>query len=158
MDLPEEGEVEQVCLVCKATYYHNAKPCAGAFVIQDGKVMLVRRGIEPYKDYWDIPGGFLDPDEHPEEGAVREVREETGLLVRTTDLQGIFIDTYGEDASEYTINIYYRAEVVEGEAEPQTDAVDIGWFGPDELPKKIAFDHARVALEHWAVEEASRSL
>lgn len=153
LDAPEEGAITQVCLTCGATHYHNAKPCAGAFVVRDGKVMLVRRGVEPYKDYWDIPGGFLAPDEHPEQGAVREVQEETGLLVRTTNLQGIFVDTYGEDTSEHTLNIYYRAEVVEGMSAPGTDAVEIGWFGPDELPENIAFAHARAALEQWAVDE-----
>lgn len=157
LDPPEEGGVEQVCLACGAAYYHNAKPCAGAFVVRGGKVMLVRRGIEPYKGWWDIPGGFLAPDEHPEDGAVREVLEETGLRVRITNLVGIFIDTYGDDMSEHTLNIYYRAEVAEGVAEPRTDAVEIGWFGPDELPEKIAFDHARAALEEWAALEQERA-
>ncbi|RME43998.1 MAG: NUDIX domain-containing protein [Chloroflexi bacterium] len=150
LDPPDEDGVRQVCLACGDTYYHNAKPCAGAFVVRDGKVMLIRRGIEPYKGYWDIPGGFLAPGEHPEAGAVREVREETGLLVQLTDLVGIFVDTYGEESPEYTLNIYYRAEVVEGVPEPRTDAVEIGWFGPDELPENIAFSHARSALEAWA--------
>ena len=120
--------------------------------------MLVRRDVEPYKDYWDIPGGFLAPDEHPEEGAIREVREETGLLICLTNLVGIFVDTYGEDASEYTLNIYYRAEVVEGTPEARTDAAEIGWFGPDELPEQIAFKHVRVALEQWAANEFERKI
>lgn len=145
-----------MCAVCDAAYYQNPKPCAGAFVVRNGEVMLVRRGIEPYKDYWDIPGGFLAPDEHPEEGAVREVEEETGLRVSVTDLIGIFVDTYGEDASEHTLNIYYRAEVVDGEAQPRTDAVEVGWFAPDELPQNIAFDHAPAALEQWAAFERER--
>jgi 8-oxo-dGTP diphosphatase len=115
--------------------------------------MLVRRGVEPYKGYWDIPGGFLAPDEHPEAGAMREVSEETGLLVRTTRFQGIFMDTYGENSSEYTLNIYYRAEIIAGVPEPRTDAVEIGWFGPHELPEEIAFEHARAALSQWALEE-----
>lgn len=142
--------------MCDAAFYHNAKPCAGAFAVRDGKVMLVRRGIEPYKDHWDIPGGFLDSDEHPEHAAVREVQEETGLDVHVTDLIGIFVDTYGEDASEYTLNIYYRAEVDGGEAEARTDAVEIGWFAPDELPENIAFEHAPAALEQWAAFEQRR--
>lgn len=153
LDVPEEGDIKQVCVVCDTAYYHNAKPCAGAFVVQDGNVMLVRRGIEPFKGHWDIPGGFLGPDEHPEDGAVREVQEETGLQVRVTDLVGIFVDVYGEGASEHTLNVYYRAEVVGGEPEPCTDAVEIGWFAPDELPEDIAFEHAREALSQWAVFE-----
>ena len=150
---PAEGGIEQDCLACGTAFYHNAKPCAGAFVVRDGQVMLVRRGIGPYKGYWDIPGGFLSPDEHPEAGAAREVREETGLNVRITDLVGIFVDTYGEGASEYTLNIYYRAEIINGIAEPRSDAVEIGWFNRDRLPEKIAFDHARSALQQWAATE-----
>lgn len=88
---------------------------------------------------------------------MREVLEETGLQVRITNLVGIFVDTYGEDASEYTLNIYYRAEVVDGEPEPRSDAVEIGWFGPDELPEEIAFEHARAALEQWAAYERQGS-
>ncbi len=156
LDLPEEGEIEQICAVCGAAYYNNAKPCAGAFVVRDGQVMLVRRGIEPYKDYWDIPGGFLAPDEHPEQAAIREVREETGLQVQTTELVGIFVDTYGAGSAEHTLNVYYRAEIVGGEPEPQDDAVDIGWFGPDELPEEIAFEHALTALNQWADLERKR--
>lgn len=153
LDPPEAGGYKQVCLACGETCYNNAKPCAGAFVVHNGKVMLVRRGAEPYKGFWDIPGGFLAPNEHPKEAAIREVREETGLEIRLTNLVGIFVDTYGEDTSEYTLNIYYRAEVVGGEPNPQTDAVAIGWFGPDELPEQIAFKHARAALEQWAAME-----
>lgn len=156
LDQPDEGDLEQVCGVCDAVYYHNPKPCAGAFVVRDGKVMLVRRGIEPYKDCWDIPGGFLAPDEHPVDGAIREVEEETGLRVQSTDFVGIFTDTYGDGAAEHTLNIYYRAEIVGGEPEPQTDAVEIGWFAPDELPENIAFQHAPAALQQWAELEQRR--
>ena len=156
LDPPEKGVHRQRCLACGATYYNNAKPCAGALVVRDGKVMLVRRGIEPYKGWWDIPGGFLAPGEHPAEGAIREVREETGLRVRPVALHAIEVDTYGEEGNEYTLNIYYLAEVVEGEAEPRSDAVEIGWFGPDELPENIAFAHARRVLEAWAEKEANK--
>ena len=48
-------------------------------------------------DHWDIPGGFCNPDEHPAAAAEREVYEETGITVRTTDLLGIWMDTYETD-------------------------------------------------------------
>jgi ADP-ribose pyrophosphatase YjhB (NUDIX family) len=152
LDALREGAIEQVCAACGIVHYHNAKPCAGAFVIHNGQVMLVRRVVEPFKDYWDIPGGFLNPDEHPQAGAIREVREETGLEIRTTGLHGVYMDKYHSNDSEYhTLNIYYLAEVIDGMPEPHSDAVEIGWFAPDALPEKIAFAHARVALEGWSV-------
>jgi len=48
-------------------------------VVKGGRLLLVKRGVEPYKGCWDIPGGFLEAGEHPEDGAVREGQEETGL-------------------------------------------------------------------------------
>lgn len=57
------------CGVCGKWHYHNSKPCAGALVVRDGKVLLAQRGVEPFKGYWDIPGGFLEAGEHPEHGA-----------------------------------------------------------------------------------------
>ena len=60
----------------------NAKRCASAVIVREGRVLLGRRAGEPGRGQWDIPGGFLNPWEHPADGAMREVREETGLEVQ----------------------------------------------------------------------------
>jgi ADP-ribose pyrophosphatase YjhB (NUDIX family) len=134
---------------CGVPAFRNPKPCAGALVEQDGRVLLVRRAVTPYLGEWDIPGGFLHEWEHPAEAARREVREETGLDVELTELLGILLDRYG-DADHNTLNIYYRARVFAGEARAGDDAADLGWFGPDELPERIAFpDHERRVLALW---------
>lgn len=138
----------QDCPACGAAHFQNAKPCAGALVTRDGKVLLGRRGIEPFKGWWDIPGGFLEPWEHPAAGAAREVAEETGLVVRPTRVLAIIVDTYGE-GGDYTLNIFFLAEIVGGEARPADDVVELGWFGPDELPEQIAFANGRQALAAW---------
>jgi 8-oxo-dGTP diphosphatase len=82
VDGDAERLVPQTCAACGAVHLRNAKPCAGALVGRDGQVLLGRRAVEPGLGSWDIPGGFLNPWEHPSEAAVREVREETGLQVR----------------------------------------------------------------------------
>jgi NADH pyrophosphatase NudC (nudix superfamily) len=69
----------QICVACGHIHYHNPAPTAGALVVRNGELLLVRRAIEPYFGYWDIPGGFIESGEGPAETAVREVREETGL-------------------------------------------------------------------------------
>jgi 8-oxo-dGTP diphosphatase len=143
-----EGRERQVCSRCGRVQYRNAKPCACVLVIRDGRVLLVRRAIEPFYGYWDIPGGFLETDEHPTTGAVREVREETGLRIRLTALLGIYIDTYGTE-SEYTLNIHYLAEVVSGEPRPASDVSELAWFAPYELPSDLAFRSDYQALEDW---------
>ena len=49
-----------VCSSCEFVFYQNSKPCAGVLVLDQNKVLLVKRAVEPFKDYWDIPGGFLE--------------------------------------------------------------------------------------------------
>ena len=146
-----EGHDRLICGACGYILYKNSSPCVGAIVRgADGRVLLVRRGIQPFKGFWDIPGGFLEGGEHPEDGARREVREETGLDVRLTRLLGIYMDVYGGEATP-TLNLFYEAEWVGGEAVAGDDAVAFGWFAVDELPPQdeIAFDCCRKALDDW---------
>jgi 8-oxo-dGTP diphosphatase len=134
---------------CRQPCFRNSKPCAGALVEHSGKVLLVRRAVTPYLGDWDIPGGFLHEWEHPAEAARREVREETGLDIELTELLGMLLDRYG-DADYNTLNIYYRARVLSGQARAGDDASDLGWFAPDERPERIAFpDHERRVLALW---------
>jgi 8-oxo-dGTP diphosphatase len=141
---------QQVCATCGRVHYHNAKPCAGVLVVRGGQLLLVRRRIEPFKGHWDIPGGFLEETETPEAGAVREVREETGLEVRLTGLFGFYVDRclYQEQVG-VTLNAYFLGEVVDGQERAGDDAAELRWFSPDEIPSRIAFDHARLVLEEW---------
>jgi len=143
------------CAACDTSHWLDAKPCAGALVTRRGKLMLVRRAFAPWRGAWDIPGGFCGPREHPAHAAEREVREETGLVVRVGDILGMWIDTYapeGPEADKVTLNIYFHA-VVEGPAEERTDpneVAEIGWFAPDELPEDVAFPgHIPEVLRAW---------
>jgi len=117
-------------------------------IVQDKHVLLVRRGIEPFRGYWDIPGGFLVPGEHPRNGMPREVREETGLEVRVVRFLGVYMDRYGNGGdSEYTLNHYYVVEPIGGTPRAADDAVELRWFAFDEIPvDQVAFAHEREAL------------
>ncbi len=138
----------QTCGACRAVHYRNAKPCAGALVVRQGHVLLGRRAVEPARDWWDIPGGFLNPWELPADGAIREVREETGLEVRLVQLLTIEIDTYAD--RDYTLNLYYLAEPVGGREAPADDLAELRWFTPRELPSELAFPHCARVLATWA--------
>lgn len=102
-------------------------------------VLLVQRGIEPYKGRWAFPGGFLKMDESAEEGALRELREETGL-------QGAYLQQFhsfsapDRDPRERVITIAYYALVKLQEVKGADDAADARWFALDEVPP-LAFDH-----------------
>lgn len=137
-----------VCGSCGFVFYQNSKPCASALLEKDGKVMLVRRAVEPFKGYWDIPGGFLENGEHPEDGMIRELLEETSLTVEPTEMLGIFMDVYGE-GGDHTLNIFYIARLISGEPKPASDVDAIGWFGVNEIPEDVAFDCCKQALDAW---------
>jgi 8-oxo-dGTP diphosphatase len=136
-----------VCPACGRIDWRNAKPCAGALVVRNGKVLLIRRAIEPFRHHWDIPGGFCEVDEHPTETAIREVREETGLEIELTGLLGLWLDEY---VSHATLNIYYLAQPLSRRIQAGDDADGAAWFAPGALPELIAFANGRLALEAWA--------
>jgi len=141
-----DGRERPACPRCDFVDYENAKPCAGVLVVDRGKVLLVERAIEPYKGYWDIPGGFLDSDEHPADAAKREMLEETGLLVEPTEVLDFWVDVYGDEEFT-TLNICYLARLVGGRTKAGSDATRIEWFPLDALPRDIAFNWERAALE-----------
>lgn len=134
-----------MCGQCRFVFYQNSKPCVGVLIIDQGKLLLVKRAIEPFKGYWDIPGGFLEPGEHPETGAVREILEETDLHIQLGKLLGIFMDVY-ETTGDPTLNLFYTAVVTGGEARAGSDAAHVHWFDLDALPEQIAFKSAHKVL------------
>jgi len=151
VDPPTLAPHHFLCADCGHQVWCNPKPCSGALVIRGGKAMLSRRAIEPEHGKWDVPGGFCEPNEHPEETARRELREETGLEITLTGLLGIFMDVYGA-SGQPTLNFCYTATIPEGaEPVPADDIDGIGWFGPDELPprEQLAFHHTVPILDTW---------
>lgn len=148
-----EGQDRQRCSGCGEMFYRNSKPCAGALVSDgQGRLLLARRAIEPFKGCWDLPGGYLEEGEHPENGARREVLEETGLAIRITGFGGIYMDTYGH-GGVHTLNIFYEAEV-DGEIPetlaPQDDVAELAWFAPDALPlDRFSFENGKHAIGDW---------
>jgi ADP-ribose pyrophosphatase YjhB (NUDIX family) len=151
-----EGRERDYCPACPRWLYDNAKPCAGALVVDDtGRLLLGQRAIEPFFGLWDIPGGFLEADEHPEAGAIREVFEETGLHVELTGLLGVWMDTYrpGDDPAmwHHSMNFYYMARPVGGAIAVNNESSAVRWFGRDALPpiSEIAYENGQKALLAW---------
>jgi 8-oxo-dGTP diphosphatase len=105
-------------------------------------VLLVERGIEPYKGMWAFPGGFLKMDETAEEGALRELKEETDLSVGYID-QFYTFTAPGRDPRERVITIAHYAIVRMQEVKGGDDAARARWFAIDDIPP-LAFDHDRI--------------
>ena len=106
------------------------------------KVLLVRRGGEPYKGRWAFPGGFLRMDETAEQGALRELREETALVPSAIGQLGVFSDL-DRDPRERVITIAWYALVKPSKVVGGDDADEAAWFPVDDLPP-LAFDHRKI--------------
>ena len=148
-----EGRVE--CAACGLVTYANPAPTACALCVDDrGRLLLGRRADEPFRGLWDIPGGFLDEDEHPLDCLRRELREESGFDVEPGDFVGAWMDRYGpREDDRVTLNLYWAARVVGGEARPADDVAELRWFALEELPgpEELAFrtvGHVLAAFRH----------
>jgi 8-oxo-dGTP diphosphatase len=139
------GRLRPICPSCGWVYFMDPKVAAAVLVEQDGRVLLVRRMNVPERGKWTLPAGFVDADEDPEQAAVRECLEETGLHVRITGLLDVI---YGlEHPRGASIVILYRGEVLGGNLSPKDDADAVGFFKTDELPP-LAFEATRKATRH----------
>jgi 8-oxo-dGTP diphosphatase len=105
-------------------------------------VLLIERGGEPYKGMWAFPGGFLKMEEDAEQGALRELKEETNLTAKYIEQFYTFSDPH-RDPRERIISIAYYALVKIQEVKGGDDAAKAQWFAIDEIPR-LAFDHDRI--------------
>jgi ADP-ribose pyrophosphatase YjhB (NUDIX family) len=108
----------------------------GAVIVQDNRVLLVRRGQAPLLGEWSLPGGVLECGETLREATIREAREETGLIVETADLLGVYervIRTEDERVRYHYVLIDFLCHLVSGDLQAGSDAADVRWFAPAEL-------------------------
>lgn len=141
------------CVRCPFINFRNARPTVTALILHKNKVLLARRNYNPFKDYWDLPGGFIDKGEHPEDAIKRELKEEMGMSVRIKKLFGVYTGTYLWNVDPcYILSVAYIVEP-QGWYERIVDAKevkDIKWFSKKELKrKKIAFDSNRKILKDF---------
>jgi 8-oxo-dGTP diphosphatase len=134
-----------VCPGCGFVYYINPIVAVGALVEHEGRVALVRRGVEPGRGRWGLPAGYIEADESAEEAAVRETLEEAHLSVELDGLLDAYSFGTGHDRG---VLLIYAAHVLSGEIAAGDDAVDAAWFGPDDLPD-LAFRTHREVLRQW---------
>jgi 8-oxo-dGTP diphosphatase len=132
----------------KREYPEAPRVGVGAVVVQDGRILLVRRGQEPMKGRWSIPGGLLELGEALQDGVVREVREETGLEVEPLELVELLDRIHREKTPEGTRIRYhyviadYLCRVNGGELRASSDAEEVRWVERAEWNS-----HSALALE-----------
>jgi ADP-ribose pyrophosphatase YjhB (NUDIX family) len=111
----------------------------------DGKLVLLRRAIEPAYGKWVFPGGFVDRGETVVEAAIRETKEEASVDVVVKEL----VDVFSYSGSPVVV-IVYAAEIVAGEPRAADESLELGAFDPGEIPwKELAFPSTRDALRAY---------
>jgi 8-oxo-dGTP diphosphatase len=120
--------------------YANRGLSTNAVIINDGRVLLIRRGIEPFKGFWALPGGYVGWDETVEEAAAREAKEETGLTATKTTLLGVVSSPTRHP--DQVINCPCLVEVADlSTLRAGDDAEEAKWCSLEALPDALAFDH-----------------
>lgn len=111
-------------------------------------VLLIQRGIEPFKGKWALPGGFVNMDELLETACKRELQEETGLQVEQL-IQFKTYDALDRDPRHRTISVVFSAQLPEkAKVKGGDDAASAQWFPIDNLPQ-MAFDHKYILAEFF---------
>jgi 8-oxo-dGTP diphosphatase len=118
------------------------------------RVLLIRRGQPPLLGEWSLPGGVVECGETLRQAVVREAQEETGLLVETTDMLGVYERVIRGDEERvryHYVLIDFLCRPVGGELKAGSDAADVRWFRREELPAlKLAYDANDVVLKGLA--------
>ena len=120
----------------------------GAIIIDDGRVLLVKRGHSPLAGEWSIPGGVLELGETLHQAAIREAQEETCLTVETAELLGVYDRVLRDDDGRtlyHFVLIDFLCRRVAGEPQAADDADEVRWFTPAEVAELgLAEDTAQV--------------
>jgi ADP-ribose pyrophosphatase YjhB (NUDIX family) len=146
----EGGRTRPHCPACGFVQYLNPAPGAGVILRRGERVCLVERKYPPKQGQWTLPTGFMEWDEDIEETAVREVREETGLVVRLTGLFAVHNGILPPDTP--VVVVFYTAEETGGDLQAGDDAARADFFALDALPGPIAFAAHRKVLRALGAE------
>ena len=126
----------------------------GAVIVEQNRVLLIRRGQPPLLGEWSLPGGVLECGETLREAVAREAREETGLVVETDEMLGVYERVIRDDEGRvryHYVLIDFLCRPVSGDLNAGSDVADVRWFTRDELPAlNLAFDANDVVLKGLA--------
>jgi 8-oxo-dGTP diphosphatase len=134
-----------VCLNCSFIFYQDPKVVAGTIFTLGGRIVLLKRGVEPAIGKWVFPGGYVDRGESVHEAAIRETKEESQMDVKL----GPLLNVYSYPRSPNII-VVYVAEAVGGELAAGDESVEAKVFAHEEIPwNDLAFDSTKDALKDY---------
>lgn len=145
----KESPLLYKCTKCGKNIFKHPYLATGIIPYKNGKVLLCRRKYEPQKGKIDIIGGFVNYGETPEEGALREAKEESGGIHRLVRLIGNYYDTYDYQGITLKTLVYVYLSKFKGTLKPNDDVTSLHWYTLNELPheNELAFNCVKQSLK-----------
>ncbi len=132
----------------KRLKYKNPVISVDVIIKYNNKIVLVKRRNEPSRDMWALPGGFVEFGEEPQNAAIREAKEETGLDITLFDSKKAWVFGHPKRDPRYprrhVITLIFVADAKSKNIRAGDDAKDAGFFSRKEIPKRMAFDHKEI--------------
>jgi mutator protein MutT len=117
------------CTTCKGLRYVNPSPAVTALIFRNNEILLVKRAINPSKNKWDFPGGFVDLNENYEDAIKREMMEELGIKLKNIKYFNSITERYlFKGVNEYVLVVNFLAEIESGNLKPDDDVSEAKFF------------------------------
>jgi len=152
--VPNGDDIERaICDRCGFVDYENPRIVVGSVATWENRVLLCKRAIEPRSGYWTLPAGYLERNESPEDGALREAWEEARARLEIDQLLGTYAITRISQ-----VQLIYRARLVDPNVEAGPESREVGLFSWDEIPPldQIAFPSVNWALEDFRIHQSDK--
>ena len=133
----------------KENTHRNPTPTIDVIITDNSnkRVLLIKRGKDPFKDLFSLPGGFVDYGEKVEDAAKREAYEELSVKVEPIDILGVYSDP-NRDPRGHIMSVTFIVRITEGDIKSNDDAAEFKWIDLEEVEKmNLAFDHLKILLD-----------
>jgi len=150
--IPEGDDRERyVCPACDLIHYTNPRVIVGCLPLYQGEVLLCRRAIEPRKNYWTLPAGFMENGETTPQGAARETWEEARAKVSNLELYRVIDIPYISQ-----VYMFYLCDVDDGEYGVGPESLETNLFAEADIPwEEIAFPVVKTTLKDYFADRIS---
>lgn len=152
-DFSFENDFKFHCNSCDFVFYHNIAAAVAVIIKHEDKILFTVRNVEPDKGKWDLPGGFIDPNENAEEAAYRELKEELGIDLLPEDLKYITTSPNNylyKNVPYRTMDIFYEIEIDSNQIQiaAADEIKDLIWVAKEEIQiDKIGFTSIKKIIE-----------